>query len=229
MSHSFTKGQRTVQTQSDSIRLADAIAEGAVHSTITDEDRKFIEDRDMFFLATVDADGRVHRGVGDVYVDQLLSDDTYAEVRERILSCGAEGYRQVWEHGPYGTEVGERATDLSESCWDGWITNASWHRGAGLSLSWHGPITEILVVVAALYAPTRRASAPRDAADWVLSHCRVYRPGWTQCHFKLGLLLGAGLSLLPYFGLEDLESGLTPVREAARRVARRHHTRPTVP
>ena len=60
MSHSFTKGQRTVQTQSDSIRLADAIAEGAVHSAITDEDRSFIEDRDMFFLATIDADGRVN-------------------------------------------------------------------------------------------------------------------------------------------------------------------------
>ena len=60
MSNFFTKGQRKVQAQSDSTRLADAVAEGAVHSTITDEDRSFIEDRDMFFLATIDADGRVN-------------------------------------------------------------------------------------------------------------------------------------------------------------------------
>ena len=34
MSNFFTKGQRKVQAQSDSTRLADAVAEGAVHSTI---------------------------------------------------------------------------------------------------------------------------------------------------------------------------------------------------
>jgi uncharacterized protein len=46
--------QRTFETR----RLAERLAERKVSDSISAEDRAFIESRDMFFLATADADGR---------------------------------------------------------------------------------------------------------------------------------------------------------------------------
>ncbi len=60
MPKDFTDGQREVQAQADSLRLADQMAEKAVHASIREDDRIFIEARDMFFLATIDADGRAN-------------------------------------------------------------------------------------------------------------------------------------------------------------------------
>jgi len=60
MSDYFTEGQRNVQDRVDSRRLADRMAEAVIHDTIGDSDREFIEARDMFFLATVDAEGRAN-------------------------------------------------------------------------------------------------------------------------------------------------------------------------
>ena len=51
-------GSRKLQDRFDTRRLADRIEERIVHETIDDDDRAFIEARDMFFLATADADGR---------------------------------------------------------------------------------------------------------------------------------------------------------------------------
>jgi predicted pyridoxine 5'-phosphate oxidase superfamily flavin-nucleotide-binding protein len=51
-------GSRELQDRFDTRRLADRIEERIVSETIDDDDRAFIEARDMFFLATADADGK---------------------------------------------------------------------------------------------------------------------------------------------------------------------------
>ena len=51
-------GSRELQDRFDTRRLADRIEERNVRPTIDDADRAFIEARDMFFLATADADGK---------------------------------------------------------------------------------------------------------------------------------------------------------------------------
>jgi predicted pyridoxine 5'-phosphate oxidase superfamily flavin-nucleotide-binding protein len=53
----YHDGSRRFQDRFDTRRLADRIEERLVHDTIDDDDRAFIEARDMFFLATADADG----------------------------------------------------------------------------------------------------------------------------------------------------------------------------
>jgi predicted pyridoxine 5'-phosphate oxidase superfamily flavin-nucleotide-binding protein len=55
----FHAGERKLQERFDSVRLADRLADVAMHDFISDRDRAFIEPRDMFFLATGDADGNL--------------------------------------------------------------------------------------------------------------------------------------------------------------------------
>jgi len=54
----YHEGQRRLQDRFDTRRLADTLRERKVGDTIDADDRAFIEARDMFFLATADADGR---------------------------------------------------------------------------------------------------------------------------------------------------------------------------
>jgi uncharacterized protein len=54
----YHSGSRELQDRFDTRRLADRIEERIVSETINDDDRAFIEARDMFFLATADADGK---------------------------------------------------------------------------------------------------------------------------------------------------------------------------
>jgi uncharacterized protein len=54
----YHAGNRDLQDRFDTRRLADRIDERIVHDTIDDDDRAFIEARDMFFIATADADGK---------------------------------------------------------------------------------------------------------------------------------------------------------------------------
>jgi hypothetical protein len=54
----FHGGSRSLQDRFDTRRIADRIDERLVHDTIDEHDRAFVEARDMFFLATADADGR---------------------------------------------------------------------------------------------------------------------------------------------------------------------------
>ncbi len=54
----FHIGSRTLQDRFDTRALAERIDSLLVTDTIDDGDRSFIEQRDMFFLATTDADGR---------------------------------------------------------------------------------------------------------------------------------------------------------------------------
>ena len=53
----YHDGNRTFQDRFDTRRLADRIEERIVHDRIDDDDRAFIEARDMFFLATADEHG----------------------------------------------------------------------------------------------------------------------------------------------------------------------------
>jgi uncharacterized protein len=54
----YNEGNRRLQDRFDTRRLADRIDERLVRDTIDDDDRAFIEARDMFFIATADAEGR---------------------------------------------------------------------------------------------------------------------------------------------------------------------------
>lgn len=59
MSYDYHPGERELQERFDSTRLADKLKERVVHDTISDSDREFIGRMDMFFLASVSADGNV--------------------------------------------------------------------------------------------------------------------------------------------------------------------------
>jgi predicted pyridoxine 5'-phosphate oxidase superfamily flavin-nucleotide-binding protein len=54
----YTNEQRAVQEQFETTRMADLLHQVIVHSEVQDAERAFIESRDMFFLATVDAQGQ---------------------------------------------------------------------------------------------------------------------------------------------------------------------------
>jgi uncharacterized protein len=58
MNSLYNAGSRRLQERFDTVRLADRIEEGHVLDVIDDDDRAFIEGRDMFFLATADPEGR---------------------------------------------------------------------------------------------------------------------------------------------------------------------------
>jgi len=78
--HGFHRGEREVQQRFDSVRLADKLSEVAIHDVITDNDRSFIEARDMFFLASGDADGNLdcsYKG-GDPGFVRVLDEHTVA-------------------------------------------------------------------------------------------------------------------------------------------------------
>jgi predicted pyridoxine 5'-phosphate oxidase superfamily flavin-nucleotide-binding protein len=54
----YHEGSRRLQDRFDTRRLADRIDERLVRDWIDDDDRAFIEARDMFFIATADEEGR---------------------------------------------------------------------------------------------------------------------------------------------------------------------------
>lgn len=56
----YSEGQLSMQRSADSRRLADRMTEVNLRPVLTDRDRAFIEARDMFFLATVDARGQAN-------------------------------------------------------------------------------------------------------------------------------------------------------------------------
>jgi len=58
MADLFHDGNRTLQDEFDTRRLADRIEERLVKDTISQADREFIEHMDMFFLATADENGK---------------------------------------------------------------------------------------------------------------------------------------------------------------------------
>ena len=71
---------RELQDQFDTRRLADRLVEKLFRTRFTDEDRAFIEQRSLFFLATADADGFPdcsYKGGAPGFV-RLLDDTTLA-------------------------------------------------------------------------------------------------------------------------------------------------------
>jgi predicted pyridoxine 5'-phosphate oxidase superfamily flavin-nucleotide-binding protein len=60
MTDRYTDAQRTLQDQFDTRRLADRLTDATVHDRIGASDKAFIERMDMFFIATVDAQGRAN-------------------------------------------------------------------------------------------------------------------------------------------------------------------------
>jgi len=58
MASGFHAGSRSLQDRFDTRALADRIDGLLVNDSISENDRAFIEARDMFFLATADGDGR---------------------------------------------------------------------------------------------------------------------------------------------------------------------------
>lgn len=80
MSEVYHEGNRALQDRFDTRRLADRLEEVVLHGNIGEADRRFIESRDMFFLATCDAEGRPncsYKG-GDPGFVRVLDEQTVA-------------------------------------------------------------------------------------------------------------------------------------------------------
>src|SRR3954453_7897162 len=76
----YHQGNRKLQDRFDTRRLADRIEERIVHDRIDEDDRAFIEARDMFFIATVDEEGQPqcsYKG-GDPGFVRVLDEHTIA-------------------------------------------------------------------------------------------------------------------------------------------------------
>jgi uncharacterized protein len=73
-------GSRRLQDRFDTRRIADRLEEKTVCDYIDDDDRAFIEARDMFFIATADADGRPQSSYkgGDPGFVRVLDERTIA-------------------------------------------------------------------------------------------------------------------------------------------------------
>ncbi len=80
MNRLYGELHRVLQDRFDTRRLADRMEESLVHDTLTESEKAFIESRDMFFVATVDAQGHVncsYRG-GDSGFVRVVDDHTIA-------------------------------------------------------------------------------------------------------------------------------------------------------
>jgi uncharacterized protein len=80
MALEYSPASRALQDQFDTRRLADRLADVKVHDRFTADDRAFIERLDMFFLATVDAQGQPtcsYKG-GDPGFVRVVDDRTLA-------------------------------------------------------------------------------------------------------------------------------------------------------
>jgi len=76
----YSSAARELQDRFDTRRLADRLVQVTVHDRFTADDRAFIEQRDMFFLASVDATGQPtcsYKG-GDPGFVRVVDDRTLA-------------------------------------------------------------------------------------------------------------------------------------------------------
>jgi predicted pyridoxine 5'-phosphate oxidase superfamily flavin-nucleotide-binding protein len=76
----YHEGSRKLQDQFDTRRLADRLEERVVRDHIDADDKAFIEARDMFFIATADADGQPQSSYkgGDPGFVRVLDEHTIA-------------------------------------------------------------------------------------------------------------------------------------------------------
>ncbi|HSH73480.1 MAG TPA: pyridoxamine 5'-phosphate oxidase family protein [Methylophilaceae bacterium] len=80
MSEYFHAGQRQLQDEFDTRRLADRLQAGIIQAVITPPDAEFIEAQNMFFLATVDDKGQAncsYKG-GDKGLVKVVDETTLA-------------------------------------------------------------------------------------------------------------------------------------------------------
>jgi predicted pyridoxine 5'-phosphate oxidase superfamily flavin-nucleotide-binding protein len=80
MSNIYLDSHRELQDRFDTRRLADRLDESLEHDTIIESEKDFIESRDMFFLASVDARGHAscsYRG-GDPGFVRVVDECTIA-------------------------------------------------------------------------------------------------------------------------------------------------------
>lgn len=80
MSDLYHKGNREVQDRFDSRKLADRMIKRAVRDEITENDRNFIQAQDMFFISTVDDQGRpsVSYKGGNIGLVKVIDEKTIA-------------------------------------------------------------------------------------------------------------------------------------------------------
>jgi uncharacterized protein len=80
MADLYHGGSRGLQDRFDTRRIADRLEEKTVRDFIDEEDRAFIEARDMFFIATADADGKPQSSYkgGDPGFVRVLDERTIA-------------------------------------------------------------------------------------------------------------------------------------------------------
>jgi uncharacterized protein len=80
MADLYHGGSRGLQDRFDTRRIADRLEEKTVRDFIDDDDRAFIEARDMFFIATADADGKPQSSYkgGDPGFVRVLDERTIA-------------------------------------------------------------------------------------------------------------------------------------------------------
>lgn len=86
MSDLYHEGNRELQDKFDSRKLADRVNELIVHDEISEEDREFIESRDMFFITTIGGQGQptVSYKGGDVGFVRIID-------RKTIVFPGFDG------------------------------------------------------------------------------------------------------------------------------------------
>jgi predicted pyridoxine 5'-phosphate oxidase superfamily flavin-nucleotide-binding protein len=80
VSEMYHGGSRRLQDRFDTRRIADRLDEKTVRDFIDEDDRAFIEARDMFFIATADAEGRPQSSYkgGDPGFVRVLDERTIA-------------------------------------------------------------------------------------------------------------------------------------------------------
>jgi predicted pyridoxine 5'-phosphate oxidase superfamily flavin-nucleotide-binding protein len=80
MDQLYHGGSRRLQDRFDTRRIADRLEEKTVRDYIDDDDRAFIEARDMLFIATADADGKPQSSYkgGDAGFVRVLDERTIA-------------------------------------------------------------------------------------------------------------------------------------------------------
>ena len=80
MSKIYDENHLKMQLEFDSEKLASAVENIIVHEEVMDEEKAFIESRDMFFLSTIDAEGKptVSYKGGDVGFIKVVDAKTIA-------------------------------------------------------------------------------------------------------------------------------------------------------
>jgi len=89
------------------------------------------------FIAGADSAMKVHMGLGDLYLDLLATDESFAWQSDKMFECWAAGIADVYQamSKPYGLaepQIQIQASPLSDECFGQRATNEAMERGLGL-------------------------------------------------------------------------------------------------